>query len=378
MAGIYIHIPYCRKLCHYCNFHRSLINENTGIFLKALVKEIELRKNYLDNKPIKTIYFGGGTPSILDIPEINLIISTICNNFKVNDNPEITLEANPDDLSREYLQELNANTLINRLSIGIQSFHEEDLKLLNRRHNSLQATESVACAQKAGFSNISIDLIYGLPGMTTDKWKSNLQKALKMDVQHISAYHLTFEPGTEFYRLLNEGVLFQLPDDESLKQFELLINLAQKNGFIHYEISNFAKEGYYSIHNTNYWKQKKYLGLGPSAHSYNYISRQWNIADNNKYIEGVSKDKPYREKEILDTTMKFNEYILTSLRTMWGTDLAYIENSFGVKYSDYISGKSIKFLDTGSIIKDRYILKLTGKGKFISDYIISELMFPDI
>ena len=375
MAGIYIHIPYCRRLCHYCNFHRSLLNENTGIFLTALVKEIELRKNYLDNETIKTIYFGGGTPSILDIPEINLIISTICNNFKVDDNPEITLEANPDDLSRKYLQELIGNTLINRLSIGIQSFYDDDLQLMNRRHNSLKSTESVTYARKAGYSNISIDLIYGLPGMTTDKWKSNLMQAFKLNIQHISAYHLTFEPGTEFYRLLNEGILSQLPDDESLKQFEVLIKLAQKNGFIHYEISNFAKEGYYSMHNTNYWKQKKYLGIGPSAHSYNYISRQWNIADNKKYVEGVGKGNPYTEKEMLDTTMKFNDYLLTLLRTMWGIDLAYIENSFGAKYSDHIAGKSKNFLNAGSITKDGNILKLTKKGKFISDYIISELMF---
>ncbi|UCH15256.1 MAG: radical SAM family heme chaperone HemW [Bacteroidales bacterium] len=376
MAGIYIHIPFCRKMCHYCNFHRALVDENINVLLKSLVKEIELRKNYLGHDFVETIYFGGGTPSILEISEINLIISTIRNNFKTDDNPEITLEANPDDLGREYLQKLIENTLINRLSIGIQSFYDEDLKLLNRRHNSVQAKESVAYAQEAGFSNISIDLIYGLPGMTADRWKSNLKQAFKLNVQHISAYHLTFEPGTEFYRLLNEGVLSQLSDNESLKQFELLIELAQKNKFIHYEISNFAKDEYYSIHNTNYWKQKKYLGIGPSAHSYNYISRQWNIADNNKYIEGVNNSRPYTEKETLDATMKYNDYILTSLRTMWGTDLSYIESSFGAKYSAHIAGKSKKFLDGSNLTEDRNILKLTEKGKFISDYIISELMFP--
>ncbi len=376
MAGIYIHIPYCRKLCHYCNFHRTLLNENINVFLKSLLKEIELRKNYLGNDIVETIYFGGGTPSILDIPEINLIISTIRNNFKIYDNPEITLEANPDDLRRNYLQELIDNTLINRLSIGIQSFYDDDLKLLNRRHNSLQATESVAYSQEAGFSNISIDLIYGLPGMTTGGWKSNLQQAFKLNVQHISAYHLTFEPGTEFYRLLNKGILSRQSDDESLKQFNLLTDLAQKNKFIHYEISNFAIKDYYSIHNTNYWKQKKYLGIGPSAHSYNYISRQWNIADNSKYIEGISKGIPYTEKEKLDTAMKYNDYILTSLRTMWGADLVYIENTFGAIFSDHAAGKSMKFIDGGNITKDANVLKLTEKGKFISDYIISELMFP--
>jgi len=378
MAGIYIHIPFCRKLCHYCNFHRSILIKDVSVFPDALVKEIELRKNYLDNELIETIYFGGGTPSILDIRQISLIISQIYNNFKVNDNPEITLEANPDDLGMDYLQGLMNGTPVNRLSIGIQSFYDDDLKLMNRRHNSLQAAESVKNAQKTGFSNISIDLIYGLPGMTTDKWISNLQQAFTLNVQHISAYHLTFEPGTLFYRFLSEGRLSRLSEDESLKQFKVLTSLAQKNRFIHYEISNFAREGYYAVHNTNYWRQKKYLGIGPSAHSYNYNSRQWNIADNKKYIDGINKGSPFTEKETLDTTTKFNDYLLTSLRTMWGIDLRYIKNSFGPQYSDSLAGKSKKFLDAGSMLRDRTILKLTNRGIFISDYIISELMFPNI
>ncbi len=376
MAGIYIHIPYCRKLCHYCNFHRSLLIKNISVFLDALVKEIEIRKNYLGHELIETIYFGGGTPSILNIREINLIISAIYNNFKVNDNPEITLEANPDDLGRDYLEGLMNNTPVNRLSIGIQSFYDDDLKLMNRRHSSLQAAESVEHAQKTGFSNISIDLIYGLPGLTTGKWISNLQQAFRLNVQHISAYHLTFEPGTLFYRFFNEGKLSQPSEDESFKQFEVLTSLAQKNRFIHYEVSNFAKEGYFSIHNTNYWRQKKYLGIGPSAHSYDYNSRQWNIADNKKYIEGINKGNPITKKETLATTTKFNDYLLTSLRTMWGIDLRYIKNIFGLKYSDYITLKSKKFIDADNMIKDRTILKLTNRGIFISDYIISELMFP--
>jgi len=375
MAGIYIHIPFCRKLCHYCGFHRSVLIKNINAFLNALVKEIEIRKNYLDRESIETIYFGGGTPSILEIPEINLIILAIYNNFKVNNNPEITLEANPDDLDADYLQGLMNNTPVNRLSIGIQSFYDDDLKLMNRRHNSLQAAESVKYARETGFSNISIDLIYGLPGLTTDKWVSNLQHAFKLDVQHISAYHLTFEPGTIFYKLLSEGKLLKLSEDESLKQFKSLTNLAKKNRFIHYEVSNFAKEGYFSIHNTNYWRQKKYLGIGPSAHSYNYNSRQWNIADNIKYIEGINKCNPFTEKETLNTTMKFNDYLLTSLRTMWGIDLSYIKNSFGSKYSDYIISNTKKFLDAGSMVKKNTNLKLTNRGIFISDYIISELMF---
>ncbi len=376
MAGIYIHIPYCKTLCHYCNFHRSILAENTGGFLDALVKEIELRKNYLSDELIETIYFGGGTPSILDFRQINMLISAIYNNFKVNDNPEITLEANPDDLSLDCLQELMDNSSVNRLSIGIQSFHDEDLKLMNRRHSSVQAVESVQYAQKTGFTNISIDLIYGLPGLTSDKWISNLKRAFGLNIQHISAYHLTFEPGTLFHRYLNEGSISQPSEDESLKQFELLTSMAEKNRFIHYEISNFAKQGYFSVHNTNYWRQKKYLGIGPSAHSYDLNSRQWNISDNDKYIEGINRNIPVTEKEILDTGTKYNDYLLTSLRTMWGMDLDYIKKSFGPQYSDYITGKSKKFLDAGNMLKDRTVLKLTVKGMFISDYIISELMLP--
>jgi oxygen-independent coproporphyrinogen-3 oxidase len=375
MAGIYIHIPFCRKLCHYCNFHRSALTKNINAFLNALVKEIEIRKNYLGDELIETIYFGGGTPSILDIPEINLIISTIHNNFKLNDNPEITLEANPDDLNRDYLQGLINNTPVNRLSIGVQSFYDGDLKLMNRRHSSLQAEESVKNARETGFSNISIDLIYGLPEMNTDKWISNLKKSFSLDIQHISAYHLTFEPGTLFYRFLSEGILAQPTEDESFNQFQVLTRLAQKNKFIHYEISNFAKEGYFSVHNTNYWRQKKYLGIGPSAHSYNYNSRQWNIADNKKYVEGINRGTPFTEIETLDTTTKFNDYLLTSLRTMWGVDLHYIKKSFGLKYLNYIYVKSKKFIDAGNIVKDKTILKLTNRGIFIADYIITELMF---
>jgi oxygen-independent coproporphyrinogen-3 oxidase len=376
MAGVYIHIPFCKTLCHYCNFHRSILTENISVFLYALVREIELRKTYLKDDLIETIYFGGGTPSILDIRGINMLISAIYNNFKVNDNPEVTLEANPDDLSRDYLQGLMENSPVNRLSIGIQSFYDEDLKLMNRRHNSMQAAESVKCAQKTGFTNISIDLIYGLPGLTLDKWISNLKQAFGLNIQHISAYHLTFEPGTLFHRYLSKGRISQPSEDESLKQFESLTSLAQKNRFIHYEISNFAKEGYFSVHNTNYWRQKKYLGIGPSAHSYNLNSRQWNIADNNKYIKGINLNNPFTEKEILDTGTKFNDYLLTSLRTMWGIDLDYIKNSFGSEYSEYIAGKSKKFIYAGNMVKDRNIIKLTVKGMFISDYIISELLFP--
>ncbi len=246
---------------------------------------------------------------------------------------------------------------------------------MNRRHNSLQSVQCVKDAQRAGFSNISIDLIYGIPGMTAGKWTANLRHAINLDVPHISAYHLTFEPGTAFYKYLSEGKFTRPTEDESLKQYEILMNITRKNKFIHYEISNFAKEGLYSRHNTNYWKQKKYLGLGPSAHSYNLISRQWNIADNKKYIDGINKGFPFTEKETLGIKTRFNDYLLTSLRTMWGADLKYIENTFGTEYSAYLSARITKFLSAKTMIKDINILRLTDKGKFISDYIISDLIF---
>jgi len=374
MAGIYIHIPYCRKLCHYCDFHRSIHAGDINSFLDALIKEIELRDNYLDNEPVETIYFGGGTPSILKISEINLVTDKISDKFSLTGNPEITFEANPDDLNSRYLYELKNSTLINRLSIGTQSFNDADLKLMNRRHNSLQALQSVKDAHKAGFSNISIDLIYGIPGMSASKWETNIRQAINLGVQHISAYHLTFETGTLFYKYLNEGKLIRLSEDESLKQYETLTDLTRKNKFIHYEISNFAKEGYYSIHNSNYWKQKKYMGIGPSAHSYNLISRQWNVADNKKYIDGINKGIPSVKKETPGTKARFNEYLLTSLRTLWGTDMKYIEETFGKEYSDYVSARILKFLSAGTMIQDKSVLRLTNRGKFISDYIISELV----
>ncbi len=374
MAGIYIHIPFCRKLCNYCNFHRSTNTGNKDILIKALIKEIGLRKGYLDNEPVETIYFGGGTPSVLDVRELSGITGAVYKTFTVNKDAEITLEANPDDLTEKYLHDLKNNTAVNRLSIGIQSFYDEDLKLMNRRHDSLQALRSVKLSQEKGFSNISADLIYGLPEMTAEKWCSNLLQTFNLNIQHISAYHLSFEPGTVFNNFLNEGKLSLPTEEESLEQFELLIEVSKTRGFIHYEISNFALEGYLSIHNSNYWKQKKYLGIGPSAHSYNLTSRQWNIADNKKYIDGVSSGNPLVEVEALDTKSKYNDYVLTSLRTMWGADINYIGDTFGSEYAKFILHKSKSFPESNIILQDNNILTLTPRGQFISNYIMSELI----
>jgi oxygen-independent coproporphyrinogen-3 oxidase len=374
MAGIYIHIPFCRKLCHYCNFHRTTNISNIKVLVNALIKEIGLRKNYLENEPVETIYFGGGTPSILHVKELSAVTGAIYNTFRVNKDSEITLEANPDDLTKEYLNDLKNSTPINRLSIGIQSFYDEDLKLMNRRHDSIQALQSVKLSQEAGFSNISIDLIYGLPGLTSKKWYSNLLQVFNLNVQHISAYHLTFEPGTTFAKLLNEGKLSPIPEDESMEQYELLLDVSKTRGFIHYEISNFALEDYFSEHNSNYWKQKKYLGIGPSAHSYNIASRQWNIADNKKYIEGMNAGNPMTETETLDIKSKYNDYILTSLRTMWGADINYIREAFGNEYGKFVLNKSKTFSEDNIIQHNKNILRLTPRGQFISNYIISELI----
>jgi oxygen-independent coproporphyrinogen-3 oxidase len=348
---------------------------DTGAFLKAVAREIDLREDYLDNESIDTIYFGGGTPSVLKINELNFITEKIQQKFSIADSAEVTMEANPDDLDASYIYALKHNTVINRLSIGIQSFNNAELKLMNRRHNARQAWQSVSEAKKAGFSNISIDLIYGIPGMTQGGWTKNLSRAMDLGIPHISAYHLTFEPGTLFHKYLNEGKLIAPSEEESLSQYETLINMTRKNKFIHYEISNFAREGYFSRHNTNYWRQKKYMGLGPSAHSYNMLSRQWNVADNKKYIESINKGIACARKEILDIKTRFNDYLLTSLRTMWGTDMEYAAEAFGSEYSDYLEAGITKFLSAGTMIRNKNILTLTNKGKFISDYIISELIF---
>jgi oxygen-independent coproporphyrinogen III oxidase len=375
MAGIYVHIPFCRKLCYYCDFHFTVSLKEKDAVMESILKEISLQKNYLGNEIIETIYLGGGTPSVLNSDELNEIFGTIYRYFKISDNVEITMEVNPDDLQPEYLKRLYRESPVKRLSIGIQSFRDEDLKKMNRRHTAQEAITAVRNSQAAGFSNINIDLIYGIPGLTMDGWKKNLEQALNMDIQHISAYHLTFEPKTVFWRYLSQGKIKPVKESLSIKQFEWLIQETAAHGFIHYEISNFAREGYLSKHNTNYWKQKKYLGIGPSAHSYNLTSRQWNIANNSKYTESLKNNLIPFEIEELGPETKYNDYLLTSLRTMWGADINHINKSIGEKYANHFLQHSVKFIDNGDMVRngDTFILSL--KGKFLSDYIISELMY---
>ncbi len=373
MAGIYIHIPFCRQKCFYCDFYKTLDTSLVPKFISALKKEIVLRKNYLENEPVKTIYFGGGTPSVLSEKELNEILSFLKSEFTVQQNTEITFEANPDDLTPEYLQQIY-NAGINRLSIGIQSFKDDFLKSMNRRHSALQAVESVKNAVKTGIKNISIDLIYGLPNLTHSDWKASLEQTFALPVTHLSAYHLTYHKGTNFYKKLKNGTLKETTETESISQFNTLIEMTEKNGFEQYEISNFAKNKLYSKHNTSYWSGEKYIGLGPSAHSFNGISRQWNISHTKKYISEIENGKDYFEEEILTENDKFNEYILTRIRTVWGISLNEIENYFGNEKKRYFLQTISQYKNSGFIIRKNNIFTLSKKGLFVSDEIMANLM----
>lgn len=373
MAGIYLHIPFCRKLCYYCDFYHVISKDDNSLFISALKKEADLRSNYLAGNTVSTIYLGGGTPSVLTVEEIGSVLNHLRNCFSVDKEYEITIELNPDDVTIDYLKGL-ADTGINRVSLGVQSWRDEDLKMMNRRHTAAQAHDALVNLSEAGFSNISVDLIYGIPGMGTCEWASGLDKTLSFDIKHLSAYHLTIEPGTVFNRMKEKGSLIEIDEDESTAEFNILLEKTGSAGFINYEISNFGKPGYFSIHNTNYWKQVPYLGLGPSAHSFNGYSRQWNVKDLKKYIKAINSGQLLFEKEELDIKTKFNEYVMTSLRTMWGIDLEYIEKIFEKEGYDYIVNLSGKFIDYGLMKQDNKNLMLTNQGKMISDNIISEFI----
>jgi len=372
MAGIYIHIPFCKKACHYCDFHFSTSTQNKELLVDALCKEIEARQEYLQDKNIATIYFGGGTPSLLSSFELKSILEKIRKLFKVSSTAEITLEANPDDLTIEKLKKLK-EAGINRLSIGIQSFFDEDLERMNRSHNATQAIQAVENAKSEGIENISIDLIYGLPNLTLEKWKYNLGQAFKLDAPHLSAYCLTIEEKTAFSAFLKKGKITLPPEPETIAQFELLMSEAKKHNFIHYEISNFCKEGKKSKHNSSYWTDKHYMGIGPSAHSYNGISRQFNVANNAKYITGVTSGSPDFEIEILTEADKFNEYIMTRLRTIWGVSPSIISTNFGEeKLNTFLSGIE-PYVASGDLQWKQDSLILTQKGKLLADKIASDL-----
>lgn len=371
MSGIYIHIPFCKQACHYCDFHFSTSLKKKDEMILALAKEIALRKNEAENEVIETIYFGGGTPSRLQIADLRLLIAEVYKNYNVTNNPEITLEANPDDLSESYLIELS-KIGINRLSIGIQSFFEDDLQMMNRAHNSIEASKCLEIATKY-FDNISLDLIYGIPGMSNEKWKSNIEKALSFNIPHISSYALTVEPKTALDTFIKKGIINEPNDEVAQEHFYILVETLEKNGFIHYELSNFGKENYFSKNNSSYWLGKKYIGIGPSAHSYNGISRSWNMANNTLYIKSIQESKLPLASEILSKEDKYNEYIMTGLRTIWGVSLERIKSEFGQELLDYLNQQSQRFINDGLLEVENHTLKTTQKGKFLCDGIASDL-----
>ncbi len=380
MPGIYIHIPFCKQACNYCDFHFSTSLNNKDTFLIALKQEIEMQKDYLSNSlsfgegrgEVSTIYFGGGTPSLLSEGELMTIFETLDKHFIISPDAEITLEANPDDFLKEKMKQLKA-TPINRLSIGIQSFYDEDLKMMNRAHNSIEATTAVKAAQDSGFENITIDLIYGIQTLSNSNWKNNLATAFGLDVKHISSYCLTVEPKTALAHQIKTGQIKNVDDQQSAEQFEIMLEAMNKNNFIQYEISNFCKEDFYSKHNSNYWLKENYLGLGPSAHSYNGSSRQWNISNNILYIQSIEKGELNFEKEELTIDQRYNEYILTSLRTMWGTDLNYLSQTFGKDYLTHCLHEAEKYLETKKVLHQENKLILSDEGKLFADKIASDL-----
>lgn len=373
MAGIYIHIPFCRKLCFYCDFYHVITKKGNPDFIPALLKEVSLRKDYLEGEKVSTVYFGGGTPSVFSVEEIGLMMSKLREFYETTEDAEVTIELNPDDVTPEYVSGLH-KLGINRISLGIQSWRDKDLRLLNRRHDAIGAENALRTCINEGFENITIDLIYGIPGMSVKEWESNLDFSFSFDIKHFSAYHLTMEQGTVFSRMLKTGAFREIDEELSAELFNLLLKKSAEAGFVNYEISNFGKPGFFSRHNTNYWKQVNYLGLGPSAHSFNGYSRQWNKSDLKGYIESVNSGKPDFESEELDARTRFNEYIMTSLRTMWGIDLDFVEATFDKEGYDYVINMFSKFKQYGLMSQDKNNLVLTDQGKLISDNIISEFM----
>ncbi|HAL81432.1 MAG TPA: coproporphyrinogen III oxidase [Mucilaginibacter sp.] len=373
MAGIYIHIPFCKQACYYCDFHFSTSLKYKDELLQALIKEISLQKNYLEGETVETIYFGGGTPSLLSADEINLLVGTITGLHTVSSSAEITLEANPDDLNKEKLQSLR-QTDVNRFSIGIQSFFDDDLEWMNRVHRGNEAEASVKRAQDAGFENITVDLIYGYPLLNDQKWKYNLDKVFELGVPHISSYSMTVEPKTALAAFIKKKKQAEMNDQQSAEQFILLMDAMQQKGFEHYEISNFCKPGHYSRHNANYWKGVKYLGIGPSAHSYNGETRQWNIANNAKYIQALETGQVPAETEVLTEADRLNEYIMTSLRTIWGLDLDKL-NSIAAGSAGQLLIAARRFFENQWIEQKDSIIYLTPMGKLYADHIASGLFF---
>ncbi|MBT8299495.1 MAG: radical SAM family heme chaperone HemW [Maribacter sp.] len=376
MSGIYIHIPFCKQACHYCDFHFSTGMAKKGAMVSALKKELELRKEEGKDEVIETIYFGGGTPSVLDTSEINDLIGSVYSNYQVAENPEITLEANPDDLSKEKIVQLSKSP-VNRLSIGVQSFFEQDLEMMNRAHNTKEAEECILEATRF-FDNISIDLIYGIPGMSNKRWRQNIEKALSFGIPHISSYALTVEPKTALANFIKKGKVKPIDDAQAQMHFHLLFDVLTKEGYDCYEVSNFGKPGYYSKNNTAYWLGKKYMGIGPSAHSYDGERRGWNINNNPKYLKAIGQSELPMTTETLSKNDKYNEYVMTGLRTSWGVSLERIRADYGDQYYHYLNQQSNKYVTQGLLILSKDQLMVTKKGKFLVDGIASDLFVVNL
>lgn len=374
---IYFHIPFCKQACHYCDFHFSTSMQYKDEMLQAMLKEIGIRREYLEDKNISSIYFGGGTPSILDASDIDRLIGEVSKYFEIDSDAEITLEANPDDLNHKKVQELR-KTAVNRFSIGVQSFFEEDLLWMNRAHHADEAKSSIMRVQDAGFENITCDLIYGYPLLTDVKWNSNMQQLIDFEIPHISSYAMTVEKKTALNHLIQKGKTPAMDEQQSASQMLMLIDKLTSAGYEHYEISNFAKPNKYAKHNSNYWKGKSYLGIGPSAHSFNGNSRSWNKANNALYINGVENNELALETEALTKNDQFNEYVMTSLRTIWGINLEYVSKTFGNDFSTLLLSNLEEYKALGDInISVDKIITLTPQGKLIADQIASDLFIVD-
>lgn len=375
MAGIYVHIPFCKQSCYYCNFHFSTSDKKRGEVLNAIEHEIA-QKARLSNEKISTIYFGGGTPSILDVKQINSIINKIYQEFKVEENAEITLEANPDDLKINKVIDLS-KTKINRLSIGVQSFIDRELKSMNRAHDSKKAMKSLELSKKY-FDNISIDLIYGVPDSTLETWAYNLEVTMGFDVNHVSTYALTIEPKTALESFVRKLIVDMPKEGLIYKQYNLINEKLEPRGFINYEVCSFAKENFFSKNNSAYWLRKKYIGIGPSAHSFDGKSRSWNISNNKKYVEHINDGRSYHKREELTTIDQYNEYVMTGFRTIWGVSTEFLETNFNLKFKHYFIEKIQKHIDQKNIILNDNVYTTTKKGRFLADGIASDLFLLNL
>ena len=374
MAGIYIHIPFCKQRCNYCAFYSSTLYNIRKEYVAAVCKELKERKGYLGNEVVKTIYFGGGTPSILELELLETICRTIYSTYPIAKEPEVTIECNPDDLTPEFLEDLR-RLPFNRISMGVQSFNDRQLKKLGRRHTADAARQAVLNARAAGYRNISIDLMFALPDSTAEEWEYDLKSALELNPDHLSAYNLMYEEGTPLYRALCDGKITELSEDENVKQFSMLIDRMKRAGYRHYEISNFALPGKESRHNSSYWNDTPYIGCGAAAHSYNGVSREWNVADIREYIKGIENGERNREIEHLSEEECYNDTILTRLRTADGIPLEWMNKRFCAKLYNYMLDVAKKEISLGNLKEENGHLSLTQKGVFISDAVIRELIY---